>query len=83
MKIVIRTIFTLGPSKDLFCSVSLPSVAPLAKTDTPCAQRCFIVCVPKVNYTSHCISELATLYEIFPPIGFAVKDVNEHILPFW
>ncbi|KAG4078717.1 hypothetical protein HA402_015307 [Bradysia odoriphaga] len=36
-----------GPSKELFCSVSLPSVAPLAKTDTPCAQRCFIVCVPK------------------------------------
>lgn len=39
-----------GSSKDQFCSVTLPAVVPLAKSDAPCAQRCFIVCVPKVNW---------------------------------
>lgn len=38
-----------GPSKELFCSVTLPAAAPLAKSEAPCAQRCFIVCVPKVT----------------------------------
>lgn len=37
----------LGPSKELFCSVSLPAPAPMADPSTKCVQRCFIVCVPK------------------------------------
>lgn len=36
-----------GPSKELFCSVSLPAPAPMADPAATCVQRCFIVCVPK------------------------------------
>lgn len=42
-----------GPSKELFCSVSLPAPAPMADPAAPCIHRCFIVCVPKVHSLFH------------------------------
>lgn len=39
-----------GSAKEPFCSVRLPDAAPLAGHSATCAQRCFVVCVPKVKF---------------------------------
>lgn len=51
-------------SKEPFSSVALPPPAPLASPTSPCAQRCFIVCVPEVSFKRTFVISLLTTYII-------------------
>lgn len=71
-----------GASKDTFSSVPLPPPAPLANPTSQCAQRCFVVCVPKVACMHIPTSPIANNWISLPSVGTSVEGSEQCVQSF-